>query len=297
MDMNRGQGSEVQGFWKQNRKRQSVLHSPVKGMCFYTKQRYCIRLKEISSQGTRTLSEFWNRSATHQGVYWVHPRLSHLHFTTSCLHAYEIHFCTRGDIRSNICLFKSPHGSNEYPLDDSEKSNGIPSLLCGNRWAWSKCEAGPTCFHSLNLEICPFYFFVDFIIEYTHDIDSLRLEASITDSPHSLIDNYGVEKNRTRRKWSKNEGKCFFGERSIWGPCLLLPPAKANNALTITYVYIMFRRLVDMRWWPSNNAYIQVCKMVSSYASDTSSALFCSMISPSLSFTSSPYSFPRELLL
>lgn len=28
-----------------------------------------------------------------------------------------------------------------------------------------------------------------------HGIDSLRLEASITDSPHSLIDENGVEKN------------------------------------------------------------------------------------------------------
>lgn len=39
--------------------------------------------------------------------------------------------------------------------------------------------------------------FVDFIIEHrqpTHGIDSLRLEASITDSPHSLLDKNGVEK-------------------------------------------------------------------------------------------------------
>lgn len=50
------------------------------------------------------------------------------------------------------------------------------------------------------------------------------------------------------------------------GPLPSIAAGKAKNAPAITYVYIMFRRLVDMSWWPSNNAYIQVCKMMSSYA-------------------------------
>lgn len=60
------------------------------------------------------------------------------------------------------------------------------------------------------------------------------------------------------------------------GPLPSIAAGKAKNAPAITYVYIMFRRLVDMSWWPSNNAYIQVCKMMSGLAmqSDTSSALF-----------------------
>lgn len=142
-----------------------VLESrTVRGSQFCTAQSRacaCIQNKDTVSDWRRYRAKELERcpnsgteDATHLDVYCVHPRLSHLQFTTSCSHAYETQFCTRGDIRSNICLFKSPHGSNEYPLDDSEKSNGIPSLLCGR---WSKCEAWPTCLHPLNLEICPFY--------------------------------------------------------------------------------------------------------------------------------------------
>lgn len=123
-------------FLKQSWKRQSVLHNTIKRRCLYTRRWWCC----IPIEGN--IIERTNIGRSLDSAIALLEQKMQLHTTTwigfirdhhTCIfllhlawYAYETHLCTRGDIQSNIWLFKNPHGSNGCPLDNSSNLRAFP---------------------------------------------------------------------------------------------------------------------------------------------------------------------------